>query len=180
MAETFKPLAVETSCNTTASTYGNGKLVRLLHTGATTVANLITSTSVITFNSNTDVDSTNDFISFDNVSGTTSSLTYLRNGDAVLYTTNTSNTALTGLSNNTSYYVVGSNTTGCQLASSAGGANLNITKSLTESGHNLTRTNWTITVIGTKPIVVSKNPRDFLSGTDTGTAVKAVPIAFTN
>ena len=64
MAEVFKPIGTETSVNTTATTVSTtSKLIRLVHTGAAaTVSNTITCKTPITFNSNTDVDSTNDFI----------------------------------------------------------------------------------------------------------------------
>ena len=85
----------------------------------------------VTFNSNTAIDNASDFITLG---------THLFNdGDAVTYYTNTGNTAVTGLSNNTSYFIVSSNTTGVKLATSAGGANVNITKSVTEAGHNLVK-----------------------------------------
>jgi len=82
------------------------------------------------FNSNTSVNSTSDFI-------ITSNTNTLANNDYVLYYTAAGNTALTGLTNNTSYWVVSANSTGLKLASSRGGANINITASVTESGHYL-------------------------------------------
>lgn len=82
------------------------------------------------FNANTDVNNANDFITItDN---------YLANNDYVRYYTATGNTVLTGLSNNSFYYVVSANTTGIQLSTTSGGANIDITASATdEDGHYL-------------------------------------------
>lgn len=83
-----------------------------------------------TFNANTKVNNTSDFISIAN--------NVFANNDRVLYTTSAGNTALTGLTNNTSYWVVSANSSGLKLSSTRGGANINITASTTsESGHNL-------------------------------------------
>jgi len=153
----------------------SSRLIRLVHTGAAaTVSNTITCRTAVTFNSNTDIDSTNDFITLTNH--------YFKVGDVVLYTTSTGNTAITGLANNTTYYVGPiANTSGIQLSASLGGANVNITKSVTESGQNLTRTNYTITLIGGQTIVLEKyTAYDTLLGTDVGTNVKAVAVAYTN
>ena len=82
------------------------------------------------FNANTNVNGTTEFI--------TIAQNPFVNNDVVLYYTSTGNTALTGLSNNTYYYVVSANSTGVKLASSRGGSALNITASSTsESGHNI-------------------------------------------
>ena len=86
------------------------------------------SVATYTFNSNTDVTDATDFINLD------SSHT-LVNNDVVKYYTATGNTALTGLSNSTYYYIVSANTSGVKLTSTRGGANINITKSVTENGH---------------------------------------------
>ena len=99
-----------------------------------------------------------------------------------LFSSKKSVTALTGLSNNTTYYVGPiANSSGIQLAATNGGANINITKSVTESGQNLTRTNYVITLIGGQSMVLEKyTAYDTLLGTDTGTNVKAVAVAYTN
>lgn len=70
------------------------------------VANNIT--SVIQFNSNTDI--ANSSILFDNDPA------LLANGDRVVYTTLAGNTAVTRLANNVQYYVVQANATSVQLA----------------------------------------------------------------
>jgi hypothetical protein len=58
-------------------------------------------------------------------------------GDAVTYYTNTGNTAVSGLSNNTTYYVVSSNSTAIKVANTLGGNALTLTSGPTETGHNL-------------------------------------------
>ena len=180
MAEVFKPIGTETSINTTATAVStSSRLIRVAFTGTnSTVSNTITCRTGITFNSNTSVDSTEDFI-------TLSPQHYFVDGDSVLYTTSTGNTALTGITNNTTYFITSSNTTGVKLASNTlNAANRvanNITKSVTESGHNLTRTNYVVTIMGGQAMVLEKyTASDTLLGTDGGTNVKAVAIAFTN
>lgn len=80
------------------------------------------------FNANTDVDDLNDFITIANSN--------LVDGDIVRYYTGTGNTALSGLTNNALYYVVGANSSSVQVSATAGGANVNIVPSATvESGH---------------------------------------------
>jgi hypothetical protein len=83
------------------------------------------------FNANSSVNSTSDFIS---IAGNV-----FANNDRVLYTTSTGNTALTGLTNNTSYWVVSANSTGLKLSATRDGANINITASsvAASNGHNL-------------------------------------------
>ena len=88
-----------------------------------------------TFNANTGVDNTTDFI-------TIASNPFVNN-DVVVYTTSTGNTALTGLTNAASYYVISANSTGVKLSLTSGGANVNITAgAVSESGHNLKRTGF--------------------------------------
>ena len=167
MAGIIKPLGNSVSCNSiNTSTFNNATLVRLTCSTALTTGHTITSKTPATFNSNTNVDSTEDFI-------TLSPQHYFVDGDAVLYTTSTGNTALTGISNNTTYYVTSSNTTGVKLASNtlnaATGVANNITKSVTESGHNLTRTNFTIFITGGQSLILVKTPVDVLTSSDTTT-----------
>lgn len=83
---------------------------------------------VKSFNANTGVNSSSDMI-------TIASNPY-EVGDQVLYYTASGNTVLSGLANNTQYFVVVSNTTGVSLSTSSGGATINVTASSTsESGH---------------------------------------------
>lgn len=92
---------------------------------------------VYSFNSNTDITSTSDFIALTRHN--------LQNNDIVKYYTAAGNTALTGLSNNGQYYVVSANSAGIKLAATRGGANINITKSVTENGHYIAITAINIT-----------------------------------
>lgn len=91
------------------------------------ISNVVTNS--YTFNANADVNNTAEFIS---ISGHS-----LNSNDLVLYYTSAGNTALSGLTNSTYYYVVSANTLGIKLSTSRGGSAINITKGLTESGHNI-------------------------------------------
>lgn len=82
-------------------------------------------------NANADVDDTAEFISI--------SSNPFSNGDALLYTVATGNTAIGGLSDNGVYYAVYSNSTGLALSATSGGANIDLTKGATETGHSLKR-----------------------------------------
>lgn len=82
------------------------------------------------FNANTDVSNANEFISV-------SSNPFVNN-DLILYYTATGNTALTGLSNNSYYFIVSANSTGVKLSDTLGGSARDITaSSVSESGHFL-------------------------------------------
>lgn len=86
--------------------------------------------TVTAFNSNTAIDSDEDFINMPNHP--------YDDGDYVRYYTNSGNTAIAGLSNNAFYYVVESNINGIKLSSTHGGVPLGINASSTdESGHNI-------------------------------------------
>ena len=82
-----------------------------------------------TINANNDVTSATDFIA---ISGNV-----FQNSDLLTYTVAAGNTAISGLANAASYYVVGANSTGIQLSTTVGGAAIDITKGLTETGHTL-------------------------------------------
>ena len=80
------------------------------------------------FNANTGVNSTADFISF-----TSNAFT---NNQVILYYTAVGNTVITGLANNTNYFVVNATSTSLQLSASQGGSPLAINAtSIVESGH---------------------------------------------
>lgn len=110
--------------------------------GATTIANtLAVGNATITgfanivgasatFNANTGVANTTEFI-------TTSAAHGFSDGDLVQYIVSANNTAVTGLSNGTNYYVIGSNSTALKLSTTYGGAVINVTAGATESGHTL-------------------------------------------
>ena len=60
------------------------------------------------------------------------------NGDQVVYQTATGNTALSGITNAASYFVVAANSTGLKLSSTRGGTALSLTaSSVSETGHFL-------------------------------------------
>lgn len=89
-----------------------------------------------TFNANTNVNGTDEFIT---LTGHT-----FANDDIVQYIVSTGNTAVSGLTNATSYYVVAANSTGIKLSTSLGGSAANLTASSTsESGHTLSRVDAT-------------------------------------
>jgi hypothetical protein len=100
-----------------------------------TVADNITSSAAATsarFNANTSVDGAADsiFLGWTNQN--------FANGDYVYYTVSTGNTAVSGLTGNSYYYIVGANTNVVKLSATAGGAACNITASATsENGHFL-------------------------------------------
>ena len=75
-----------------------------------------------TFNTTDDVNSNTEFISITNANGTYPVNTYVR------YYTNNGNTVLSPLANNGFYYVAMSNSSGITLATSQGGANINLTQ----------------------------------------------------
>lgn len=88
--------------------------------------------SAITFNALTAVSNTNDTIAL------TSANSKFQVGDYVKYLVAASNTAVVGLANNTSYYVVFANTTQIALSDTKGGANIDLTATVSETGHSLT------------------------------------------
>lgn len=86
----------------------------------------------ITFNALTAVSNTNDTIAL-----TTANSKFLV-GDQLTYTVAAGNTAVTGLANNGTYYVSFANTTTIALSDRYGGANIDITATVSETGHTLT------------------------------------------
>lgn len=93
---------------------------------------IVTATPVAQyFNANTGVDGTNEFI-------TTTTANQFVNGDAVFYTVETGNTAISSLTVGTCYYVVQANSSGFKLAATEGGSPINLTaSSISETGHKL-------------------------------------------
>ena len=61
-----------------------------------------------------------------------------QNGDYVTYTVATGNTALTGLTSGSKYYIVNANTTGVYLSTTSGGSKILLTPGVTQTGHSLT------------------------------------------
>jgi hypothetical protein len=98
----------------------------------------ISTSQEIQFRSDTSVNSTNETIN-------TGTLNPFANGDLVRYNTDTGNTVVQGLSNNTNYYIIGTTSSTVQLSTSATGSPINITANGTHSapatsGHYLTKT----------------------------------------
>lgn len=81
-----------------------------------------------TFNANTGV--ANNFVSITN--------NPFANGDSVTYSVPTSNTVITGLANNTAYFVVFANSSGFAVSNTRGGANVTITASGLSETHTFT------------------------------------------
>jgi len=110
--------------------------ILLSNARSVTLADNITSSAAVTsakFNANSSVNSTADsiFLGWTNQN--------FANGDYVYYTVSTGNTAVSGLTGNSYYYIVGANTTAVKLSTTSGGAAINITASATsENGHFLT------------------------------------------
>lgn len=112
--------------------YSNSSGLTLSTTAGGSNINLTQASNVVSFNSNTSVDNSSDFISI------TSANTYFANGDQVRYITATGNTVVTGLTNNALYYVRYANSTGLTLSLTAGGANVDVTAvNPGDSGHFL-------------------------------------------
>lgn len=80
-----------------------------------------------TFNAATSVSADADFIAIPS--------NPFSDGDQVTYLVAAGNTAIGGLANNTSYYVVESNTTGIKVSSTWGGAAANLAVGTSETGH---------------------------------------------
>ena len=125
---------VTTFVNVVGNTTVNGMLTvnNTASIGNTTItgfANIVGASA--TFNANTGVANTTEFI-------TTAAAHGFTDGDLVLYTVATGNTAVSGLTNGTTYFVVSSNTTALKLSASYGGSAINLTAGVTETGHTLT------------------------------------------
>lgn len=87
-----------------------------------------------TFNANTDVDNATDTIAIENAS-------HFNVNDIIDYNVLVGNTAISGLTSNTRYYVSFANATHIALSDTFDGANINITASTTsETGHVFTGT----------------------------------------
>lgn len=124
--------------NTALTELGNNNVYYVANTTTNSIK-LMSNPRILSysFNSNTAVNSTSDFITLTRHN--------LQTNDIVKYSTAVGNTALTGLSNNGQYYVVSANSVGVKLSSTRGGANVDITKSLSENGHFLAITTINIT-----------------------------------
>lgn len=101
-------------------------------------ASISAPTSVF-FNANTEVSNTDDFILLSN--------NVFQNNDVVTYIVAAGNTALTNLSNGSSYYVVSANSTGIKLSSTLNGSAINLTAGLTQTGHSVKGQTATVAVV---------------------------------
>lgn len=123
--------AANAFCNTST---GRITLVNVTANGSGYTNNPVATISAptpITFNALTAVSNTSDTIAL------TSANSKFLVGDRLTYVANTGNTVVGGLANNTQYYVVQANTTTIQLSLTKTGTALDLTASVTETGHNL-------------------------------------------
>lgn len=116
---------------------------------------VIAAPPAITFNANTALYKDITFNANTGVNGGTETITSathgLSNGDKVQYLVAGGNTAIGGLTNASSYFVIGATTNTLRLAATAGGANIDITATATsETGHTLRR-------VGQGYITISSN-----------------------
>lgn len=135
--------------NTAVQPLSNGASYFVVSANTTSIK-LATNSKVVqkTFNANTDVINNanlqiaNNFI-FLNYHN-------FNDNDVVRYITPAGNTAITGLTNNSVYFVVSANSTGVKLSSTRGGSPVTITaKSTSENGHTLSITTINITANST-------------------------------
>lgn len=84
----------------------------------------------ISFNANTEVDNTTDFISY--------ASNPFSNGDSLVYSNTAGTTVVGGLANGTTYYVVSANSTGFKLSATRGGSAINLTANTVDEDHTLT------------------------------------------
>ncbi len=104
----------------------------------------------VAFNASANVSSADDFITL------TGHL--FNDGDEVQYLVDAGNTAISGLANNTTYYVVSSNSSGIKLSTSAGGSAIDITSGSAESGHHVVK--YSVTGSGAVLAVSLANPAE--------------------
>jgi len=104
--------------------------------------------AVATFNSNTQVNSSADFITVTN--------NPFVNNDVIKYTVSPGNTVVTGITRNKSYFVVSANSTGIKLSDTVGGPAIDITAtSSSETGHTLRRDGVAYSKYVSKPITLA-------------------------
>lgn len=113
--------------------FSNSSILKVQHISGNSGAFIVTKQ----FNSSTDVNGSSETITILNNT--------FKNNDTVVYYTGTANTVLSGLSNNQTYYVVNSSSTGIKLASTRGGTPINITAGSNENGHFL---RWGVSFVG--------------------------------
>ena len=94
----------------------------------------IDSPPALPFNANSGITNADDTIAF----STAAHAGFLQVGDRVTYLVAAGNTALTNLANGTTYFISHANSTTVALSATSGGANIDLTKGVTEAGHTLT------------------------------------------
>ena len=92
------------------------------------------------FNANSAVNETTDKI-------TISSAQYFVAGDPVTYAVAAGNTAISGLTSGTRYYIQSADSTTVSLSATAGGPKIELTKGFTETGHRLQGVQATATAV---------------------------------
>lgn len=149
-ANTTVTIAGNTGSGATANAQANatGRISNLNITangsGYLTVPDVTIAAPTFTFNANTDVNpvTVKTFNALTGVSNTGNYIAIASNpfvvGDIVTYTVSAGNTTVTGLTNTENYYVVYANSTTLALATTAGGANVDLTAGSSEEGHTLT------------------------------------------
>ena len=128
----------------------------------------------ITINPNTAVDAL--ITPFDSQDNIISTLDFIEanghlfsNDDQVTYFTSTGVAVVSGLANNTSYYITGSNTSGFALATTVGGAPIGITASVTVGIHYIRKTVDNFISVSNNEFIGNTTYRDkVLYYTDTG------------
>jgi hypothetical protein len=123
--------------NATANGLNTGGRISVLsvlpgNTYTTSPAVTVAAPTAITFNALTAVSNTDDTITI-----STANSKFLA-GDKVLYSVAAGNTAIGGLANGTFYYIQAANTTTVKLTTAPGQAAIDLTASVTETGHSLT------------------------------------------
>lgn len=121
--------------NATAGATGRISAVNVNTAGSgyTTIPTVtIAAPTAITFNALSAVSNTNDTITISSANSK-----FLVN-DRVTYTVATGNTAVGGLTSGTTYFIQAANTTTVKLSATQGGAAIDLTASVSETGHSLT------------------------------------------
>lgn len=142
--------SVSAVANASSNSSGRISQINISNTGQGYISPSITisAPAAQTFNSNTSVSNTDDFITISN--------NVFQNNDTVKYLVAVGNTAVSGLSNNTTYYVVQANSTGIKLSSSLNGSAINLTAGASETGHSLTgNTATAVAVVDTNKITTA-------------------------
>jgi hypothetical protein len=130
--------AVTVSGNATSNaTATTGRItavnVNTAGSGYTTIPSVtIAAPAAVTFNALSAVSNTNDTITISSANSR-----FLVN-DRVTYTVETGNTAIGGLTSGTTYFIQAANTTTVKLATTQGGDAIDLTASVSETGHSLT------------------------------------------